>query len=411
MDVIVDRCAGLDVHKRSVTACVRTPDPNGDRHQEVRTFSTFTGDLHAMADWLAASGVSLVAMEATGVFWRPVWLVLEDRFELLLVNARHAHNVPGRKTDVADAAWLAQLAECGLLRGSFVPDQAFRRLRDLTRYRRRLVEAHTAESHRLTKVLEDAGIKLDSVASKALTVSGRRMIEALCAGEHDPDVLAEMALTRLRRRLPELRHALIGRFDDHHARMCQAHLARVRDLEDGLARLDQQISEAIEPFAHHRDRLCTIPGVAAITAATIIAEIGVDMTRFPTAGHLASWAGMCPGNNESAGKHHSGRTRPGDKWLRAALTQAAWAAARSKHDTYLRAQFWRIARRRGKNKAAIAVGHSILIAAFHIIRDEVDYRDLGGDWFARRHDEDARRRWLIRQLEALGHEVTLTTAN
>ena len=312
MEVIVDRCAGLDVHKRSVTACVRTPSPDGIRRQRVRTFATFTGDLEVMADWLAAEGVSTVVMEATGVFWRPVWHVLEDRFEVLLVNARHAHNVPGRKTDVADAAWLCQLGECGLLRGSFVPDPAIRRLRDLTRYRRKLVEALTAESHRVTKVLEDAGIKLDSVASKALTVSGRRIIEALCAGERDPDVLADMALGRMRNKLPELRQALVGRFDDHHRDLCELHLARVRDLEDGIARLDQQISQAIEPFAHHRDRLMTIPGVATVTAEIIIAEIGVDMERFPTAGHLASWAGMCPGNNESAGKHASGRTRPGD---------------------------------------------------------------------------------------------------
>lgn len=410
MNVIVDRCAGLDVHKRSVTACVRTPSPDGERRQVVRTFATFTGELHAMADWLAEERVTKVVMEATGVFWRPVWHVLEDRFELLLVNARHAHNVPGRKTDVADAAWLCQLGECGLLRASFVPTVEFRRLRDLTRYRRRLVEAHTTESHRLTKVLEDAGIKLDSVASKALTVSGRRMVDALCGGERDPEVLADMALNKLRNKLPELRQAMVGRFDDHHASLCRLHLARVRDLEDGIAVLDQQIETAIEPFAHHRARLMTIPGVATVTAATIIAEIGVDMTRFPTSGHLASWAGICPGNNESAGKHGSGKTRPGDQWLRAALTQAAWAAARSKKDTYLRAQFWRIARRRGKNKAAVAVAHSILVAAFHIIRDEVDYRDLGGDWFARRHDDDARRRWLVRQLQALGHDVTLDPA-
>lgn len=234
------------------------------------------------------------------------------------------------------------------------------------------------------------------------------MIEALCDGERDPEVLADLAKARMRSKLGELRHALVGRFEDHHAVLCRMHLQRVRDLEDGIARLDREISQAIEPFAHHRDRLCTIPGVATVTAETIIAEIGVDMERFPTAGHLASWAGMCPGNNESAGKHFSGKTRPGDKWLRAALTQAAWAAARTKHDTYLRAQFWRIARRRGKNKAAVAVGHSILVAAFHIIRDGVDYHDLGGDHFARRHDEQARVRWHLRQLEALGHTVTLT---
>lgn len=407
MDVVVDRCAGLDVHKRTVVACVRGPGGDGERTSQVRTFRTFTADLEALRDWLVGVGVTSAVMESTGVYWRPVWHVLEGHIELLLVNARHAHNVPGRKTDVADATWLAQLGECGLLRPSFVPEPVFRRLRDLTRYRRRLIEAHTRESQRLTKVLEDAGIKLDSVASKTLTVSGRRMIEALCAGERDPDVLAELAMRKLRNKIPELRQALRGRFDDHHSLMCSLHLERIGDLEAGVARLDADIAREIEPFACQRQRLTTIPGVAERTAEVIIAEIGVDMARFPTADHLASWAGMCPGNNESAGKRASGRTRPGDRWLHAALTQAAWAAART-HDTYLSARFWRIARRRGVNKAAVAVGHSILVAAYHMLRDNVDYHDLGGDWFTRRQDADARRRWLVRQLEALGHEVTLT---
>ena len=410
MEVLVERCAGLDVHKKTVCACVRVPGENGERDEQVRTFRAFTSGLVALAEWLAERAVTQVVMESTGVYWRPVWHVLEDRFELLLVNARHAHNVPGRKTDVADAVWLARLAEYGLLRASFVPGAQQRRLRDLTRYRRRLTESRTREEQRLTKVLEDAGIKLDSVASRALTVSGRRMIEALCAGERDPEVLADMALAKLRRKRAELQEALVGRFGDHHALMCQLHLARLDDLEASVTRLDAEIDREIEPFALQRDLLCTIPGVAERTAQVIIAEIGVDMTRFPTAGHLASWAGLCPGNNESAGKHHSGRTRPGDKWLRAALTQAAWAAARSR-DTYLASQFWRISRRRGNNRAAVAVAHSILVAAFHMLRDNVDYHDLGGDWFSRRHDNNARQRWLISQLEGLGHTVTLDTAS
>lgn len=409
MEVIVARCAGLDVHKRSVTACVRVPAEDGGRRQEVRTFSTFTSGLEALGAWLIAQGVTLAVMESTGVFWKPVWHVLEDDFELLLVNARHAHNVPGRKTDVADAAWLAQLAEHGLLRGSFVPDPAIRRLRDLTRYRRRMIEAQVRETQRLTKVLEDAGIKLDSVASNVMGVSARRMIEALCAGERDPEVLAEMALKRLRHKLDELQHALRGRFDEHHAWLCRQHLARIDDLEEAITALDHQIDQRCEPFASQRQRLMTIPGVAERTAEVIIAEIGVDMARFPTAGHLASWAGLCPGHHESAGKQPSGRTRPGDVWLHAALTQAAWAAARTR-DTYLNAQFWRIARRRGKPRAAVAVAHSILVAAFHILRDDVDYHDLGSDWFTRRPDDDTRRRWLIRQLEQLGHTVTLDAA-
>ena len=411
MELLVERCGGLDVHKKTVAACVRVPGPDGARRCEVRTFATFTPELEAMADWLVAEGVTTVAMESTGAYWWPVWHVLEERegLELLLVNARHAHNVPGRKTDVADAAWLAQLAECGLLRASFVPEPGFRRLRDLTRYRRRLVETRTRESHRLTKVLEDAGIKLDSVASKTLTVSGRRMIEALCEGERDPEVLAELAMRKLRSKIPELRHALVGRFGDHHTLMCRLHLGRIDDLEEAMRTLDTHIEDLIEPMAHHRQRLCTIPGVANRTAEVILAEIGTDMGRFPTAGHLASWAGMCPGNNESAGKHRSGRTRPGNPWLRAALTQAAWVAARDR-TTYLGARFWRIAGRRGKNKAAVAVGHSILVAAFHILGDGVDYQDLGADWFSRHDDVEARRRWLLRQLEALDQTEVLTTA-
>lgn len=402
MDVLVDRCCGLDVHKKTVAACVRMPGPEG-RRQQVRTFRTFTADLEAMAQWLAEQAVTTVAMESTGVYWRPVWHVLEQRggFELLLVNARHAHNVPGRKTDVADAAWLAQLAECGLLRGSFVPEPDLRRLRDLTRYRRRLVEAHTQESHRIAKVLEGAGIKLDSVASKPLTVSGRRIITALCGGERDPDVLADMALRRLRGKIPELRQALVGHFDEHHATLCRLHLGRIGDLEEAIESLNGHIERLMEPMAHHRQRLCTIPGVANRTAEVILAEIGTDMGRFPTAGHLASWAGMCPGHNESAGKNRSGRTRPANPWLRGTLVQAAWAAARSTNDTFLRARFWQIARRRGKEKAAVAVGHSILIAAFHIIAEGVDYHDLGGDWFSRHDNAEARRRWLLAQLDKL----------
>jgi transposase len=409
VELLVERCCGLDVHKKSVTACIRVPGPAGTRRQEVRSFASFTPALEAMASWLSSEGVSTVAMESTGVYWWPVWHVLEDRggFELLLVNARHAHNVPGRKTDVADAAWLAQLAECGLLRGSFVPEPAFRRLRDLTRYRRRLVEAHTAESYRLTKILEDAGIKLDSVASKTLTLSGRRMIAALCEGERDPEVLAEMALRRMRAKRPELRQALVGRFGDHHGLLCRLHLERIGDLEEGIRTLDRHVERLVEPVAQHRRRLCTIPGVANRTAEVILAEIGVDMGRFPSAAHLASWAGMCPGQRESAGKNRSGRTRPGNPWLRAALTQAAWAAARSR-DTYLRTRFWRIARRRGTNRAAVAVGHSILVAAFHILRDGVDYRDLGADWLQRPEDIERRRRRLLAQLDVLDRAITAT---
>jgi transposase len=406
VDVIVDRVAGLDVHKEKVTACVRGPAVDGGRAQQVREFKTFTAHLRGLRDWLAAEGVSTVVMESTGVYWRPVWQVLEDDFECLLVNARHAHNVPGRKTDVADAAWLAQLGECGLLRGSFVPGRAQKELRDLTRYRRRLIEAQTREYQRLTKCLEDAGIKIDSVASSITTLSARDMVRALCDGERDPKVLAELARGRMRSKVNDLRWALEGHFSDHHAGLCRMHLDQVDDLEVRIAELDRVIAERVEPYACQRERLETIPGVATRNAQVILAEIGVDMTRFPSAGHLASWAGMCPGNNESAGKRGSGRTRPGDKWLRSALVESAWGAARTR-GSYLNAKFWRLARRRGRNKAAVAVGHSILVAAYFILRDGVDYNDLGGDWFTRRQDTEQRRRWHITQLEALGHTVTL----
>jgi transposase len=385
---------------------VRTPAGDGERAQQVREFKTFTAHLRTLRDWLAAERVSLVVMESTGVYWRPVWQVLEEDFECLLVNARHAHNVPGRKTDVADAAWLAQLGECGLLRGSFVPDREQKELRDLTRYRRRLIEARTREYQRLTKCLEDAGIKIDSVASSITTLSAREMVRALCDGERDPKVLAELARGRMRSKRGDLRWALEGHFNDHHAALCRMHLQRVDDLGVAIAQLDQQVAQRFEPYGCQLARLETIPGVATRNAQVILAEIGPDMARFPSAGHLASWAGMCPGNNESAGKHGSGRTRPGDRWLRSALIESAWGAARTR-GSYLNAQFWRLARRRGKNKAAVAVGHSILVAAFHILRDDVDYKDLGGDWFTRRQDAERRRRWHITQLEALGYSVTI----
>jgi transposase len=405
MEVVVDRVAGLDVHKEQVTACVRLPGPGRSRRQEIRRFRTFTADLRALRDWLTGHEVTLVVMESTGVYWRPVWRVLEERFECLLVNARHAHNVPGRKTDVADAAWLAQLGECGLLRGSFVPDPAMKRLRDLTRYRRRLIEAKVRELQRLTKCLEDAGIKIDSVASSITTMSAQAMVRALCAGERDPAVLAELARGRMRSKINELRYALEGSFDDHHALLCRMHLERVDDLEVAIGVLDGKVADGIEPFAYQRDRLITIPGVATRTAEVIIAEIGVDMSRFPTAAHLASWAGLCPGNNQSAGKRGSGRTRPGDTWLRSALTEAAWAAARTR-GTYLSAKYWRIARRRGSNQAAVAIGHSILVAAFHMLRDDLDYQDLGADWFTHHHDSAKRRAWLLNQLAILDTATT-----
>jgi transposase len=411
VDLLVERCAGLDVAKREVVACVRTPGGGaGDRRQQIRTFPAFSADLAALADWLEAEGVTQVVMEATGSYWKAVWYVLEARgLELLLVNARHVKIVPGRKTDVADAAWLAELLEHGLLRGSFVPPPQIRQLRDLTRYRKRLIQAHTAECQRVQKTLEDAGIKLDSVASDVLGVSGRAMLAALVAGERDPEVLAELARGKLRRKLPELRRALHGHFGDHHALLVGLALEHLEHLERAIAQLDARVDQVIAPFAVARDRLDTITGVGKRAAEGIIAEIGVDMTVFPTAGHLASWAGRCPGNNLSGGKRRSGKPTKGNRWLADVLTECAWAAAHSR-DTYLAAQFWRLARRIGKKKAAVAVGHSILVIAWHLLTDGCDYQDLGGDWFARRTDAARHKAHLIKQLQALGYSVTLQPA-
>ena len=411
MDVIVERAGGLDVHKRTVSACMRLPDENGGRRQVRRTFKTFSADLTALADWLAAEGVSEVAMEATGVFWKPVWAALEGRIPTIkLVNARHVRMVPGRKTDVADAAWLAQLCEAGLLRGSFIPPAPIRRLRDLTRYRKRLIQDRTREVQRVDKVLEDASIKLGSVASKTLGRSGRLMIDALIDGERNPAVLADLAIGKLNDKNADLQRALVGEFDRHHAHLARAHLRHIDELTAMIDDLDAHINTEIEPYATARDHLMTIPGVGRITAEVIIAEIGVDMTVFPTAAHLAKWAGVCPGNNESGGKQRSGRTTPASPWLVDVLVQAAWAATHTKN-TYLNAQFWRLARRVGKKRAAVAVAHSIIVSVWHILANDVDYHDLGGDYFDQRYDTAHETRRLVRRLEALGNTVTITPTN
>ena len=409
MDLIIERCAGLDVGKDEVVACVRTPSASGrTRRAELRTFATFTSGLEELAGWLLASGVTEVVMEATGQYWKPIWYVLEELpFELKLVNAKHVKMVPGRKTDLADAAWLAELLEHGLLRSSFVPPAEIRELRDLTRYRKRLIQTRTAECQRVQKVLEDAGIKLDSVASDVLGASGRAMLHALIDGERDPERLADLAKGTMRKKIPLLREALRGRFREHHATMLRIILGHIEQLEDSTAQLDTEIDRLMVPFSAARDHLATIPGVAKRSAECIIAEIGVDMTRFPTAQHLASWAGMCPANNITGGKRHPAGTTNGNRWLGEVLDQCAVAASHTR-DTYLAAQYWRLVRRIGRRKAKVAVGHSILVICWHLIANDCDYEDLGGDWFARRTDPDKRRDHLIRQLHDLGYGVTLT---
>ena len=414
MDVIVSRCAGLDVHKDTVMACVRTPSPDGGRRSTVRRFRTFTAALRELRDWLAAEGVTQVAMEATGVYWKPVWHVLAavPQLELMLVNAYAVKNMPGRKTDVADSEWLAMLCECGLLRASFVPPPLIAELRDLTRYRKKLIEERSRETQRIQKLLEDAGIKLDSVVSDILGVSARQMLEALIAGVRDSEALAELAHTRMRAKIPQLRRALEGRFGAHHALMLRMHLDHVDQLSANIERLDLEVDRVIRPFSEQLRHLITIPGVGRRTAEVIVAEVGVDMRRFATAGHLASWAGMCPGNHESGGKRRSGKARKGNRALRAALCEAAWSATRCRTG-YLPAQYRHLLRtfgKKGQTRAVFAVGHSILVIAWHLLANNCDYDDLGAEHFSRHTDPEPRKRYLVRQLEALGQKVTLEPA-
>jgi transposase len=405
VEVIVERAAALDVHKAQVTACVRLPAGRARRTQEVAEFATTVRGLLTLHDWLSAHHVTEVAMEATGVYWKPVWAILEEDFELLLVNARHVKQVPGRKTDVSDAAWLCQLLEAGLLKASFVPPKPIRALRNLTRYRKAQIRERQREANRLHKVLEDTGIKLDCVASDILGVSGRAMLEALVAGTTDPEVLADLARGRLRAKLPALREALEGRFNAQHALLVGAILAHLDFLDEQIERLSEAIREALAPFAAAVELLCSIPGVQQRTAENVLAEIGLDMSRFPFAGHLASWAGQCPGNHESAGKRRSGRTRKGSKWLNEALTEAAIAAVRT-NGSYLQALYKRLRPRIGHSRALGAVKHSMICACWHMLSSGELYRDPGGDYFLSRDPERQTKR-LVRQLEALGHAVML----
>lgn len=413
MDVLVDRCAALDVHKDQLTACVRRWKAGGrrERESETRTFSTMLASLRVLRAWLVSEGVSVVGMEATGVYWKPVWYELEDAeaFELKLLNPTHVKAVSGRKTDVRDAQWLAKLIECDMVDGSFVPPRAVRELRDVTRYRRRVVESGARERQRLQKLLEDAQVKLDSVVDDVTGVSARLILNALCDGERDPEMLADLAKAKLRRKIPQLREAVPGRFNDHHAVLVRELLAHIDYLAGVESRLDARVDELIAPFAAARELLMTMPGVARRTAENVIAEIGVDMGQFPTAQHLASWAGMCPGNDESAGKRRSGKTRKGDPWLQSTLVEAAWAAARTR-GTSMQTRFWRLAKRRGQKKAIYAVAHHLLIIMWWILHDHVPYSEMGDDYLQHRIDPVRRQKQLIRQLEQLGVTVTIQHA-
>lgn len=406
MDVVFDRVAGLDIGKASVTVCVRTPGSGGKREVQTRTFRTMTRSLTLMADWLEECGVELAAMESTATYWKPVFYCLEERMECWLLNAAHMKAVPGRKTDVKDAEWIAQLLEHGLVRPSFVPPPPIRRLRNMTRHRVQLQGDRTRDATRLEKLLEDASIKLSVVASTITGTSSRAMLGALVAGERDPAVMAEMAQSRLRRKIPELREALTGRFDDHHALIVGQLLTRLEQTEAALADLDDAIATAMTPWAHELELLQTIPGVGLRTAQVFIAETGGDMSRFPTAAHLAAWVGVAPAIHESAGKRTPAGTRHGNKFLTSMLVEAANSAARSKH-TYLAAQHARIASRRGHNRAAMAVAHSMLVSAYYMLTRDEPYHDLGTTWLDEHARNRANTRRLVAQLELLGHTVIL----
>jgi transposase len=405
MEILTSCCCGLDVHKKTVVACLRQVDAAGRVHKEVRTFGTMTADLLALAEWLSAEECSQVAMESTGVYWRPVFNLLHDRCEVLVVNAQHIKAVPGRKTDVKDAEWIAELLQYGLLRGSFIPPQAQRELRDLTRHRTTLVQERARVINRLQKVLEDTNIKLAAVATNVLGVSARAMLEALLAGTTDPSLLADLAHGRLREKRSQLEQALVGMLRPHHRFLLRELLGQIDYLDDAITRVSEEIGRRLQEEEESLTLLDSIPGVSRRTAEVLLAEVGTDLQRFPTAKHLASWAGVCPGNHESAGKRLSGRTRKGSPWLRQALVEAAHGAARSKR-TYVGAQYRRIAARRGKKRAAVAVGHTILGMAYQVLTRREGYRELGANYFDE-HDQRRVERRLVARLTQLGYSVDL----
>ncbi len=398
MEPIYTSCCGLDVHKKNIQACVRRIGKDGKIQQEVRPFGTMTQDILALADWLSQKEVTHVAMESTGVYWKPIYNILEGRFNILLVNARHIKNVPGRKTDVKDCQWIAHLLQYGLLKGSFIPDRAQREFRDLTRHRAKLVDQRASVVNRVHKVLEDANVKLGAVATDIMGKSGKDMIRALIRGEKDSAEMADLARRQLRGRIPQLRLALEGHVTDHHRFMLDK-------LMDQLDYLDGQIDEVSRPFAGAIEELMRLPGFQKVASENVIAEIGSNMDQFPSADHLCSWAGICPGSNESAGKRKSGKTTKGSKWLRASLAHAAWAASKKKN-SYFHAQYGRLAGRRGKKRAVIAVAHSLLTLIYYVLRDQVQYKDLGQDYFDKLNSK-RRVPYLVKRLKNMGYAVNL----
>jgi len=411
IDTLYDKVAGLDVHQKFITVGVRCRLETGKLFAEVRTFGTMTSDLRALADYLEALGVTHVALESTGVLWKPVWNILEGRFTLLLVNPHHVKQVPGRKSDISDAEWIAQLLQCGLLRGSFVPRRELRQLRDLTRFRAQLASEQTRLANRIHKVLEDANIKLSAVASDILGKSGRAMLRALIGGEHDPEKLAELAEGRLRAKLPELRQALEGHFTDHHRFLVEHLLKHLDEVERHTDEISDRVARCLHPLIDEErlKRLDAIAGVNRRTIENVLAEIGVDMSVFPDEHHLSSWAGICPANEQSAGKRLRNRTLPKNRWLRRTLIEASWSASRTKN-SYFGAQFRRLAPRRGKKPALMAVSHTLLVIFYHMLKYDKEYQDLGADYFDRLGPQPLRR-YLVKRLERLGYQVTLTTEN
>jgi transposase len=405
MRIVYKRCCGLDVHKKVIVACLLLLEPDGELRREIRKFGTMTEDLLALLDWLQQAGCTHVAMESTGVYWKPIYNILEGHLEVVVVNAQHLKKVPGRKTDVLDAEWLAECFQLGLLRASFIPPAPVRELRDLTRYRTSLIRERARTANRLQKVLEDANIKLASVVTDIQGVSAGAMLQAIVDGSTDPEALADLAKGRLRKKREQLVAALSGRVKPHHRFLIAEHLSQIDYLEEAIERLNAEVGERLRPFELQVTRLDSIPGIGRQLAEVMLAEIGWDMSRFATAKNLASWAGMCPGNNESAGKRRNGKTRKGSRWLRHALIEAAHGAAHTKNK-YLKSQYHRVAAHRGKKKALVAVGHSILIISYHLLTRGQEYSDLGANYFDER-DRSAVQRRCVKRLEKLGYSVQL----